>query len=365
MRGTCAQLFSPAEFTTLNLHDITPNENGEILWHLVNPTPDQPIHKTVLAFREAYDIWQTALDAVPPAGRSIVFRSTDEFHKAQTKLFFLEPKTRHHKIKISDGTTIDFVHRWPFDGMGNVLAHVPPDQNDIYFDEGENWTSITKWQQNVLYVSLLEVALHEIGHTLDLGHTRVREAIMFPTAGARITTPHSDDVAGLVSVWGDKKIEFAAKQSRLVLDYTNDLLKCALRYYGLHETRGEHNDHEIIRMIRRYFPDVRDDSTIGWCSIFVDHVAKMTGYESSNSAMARSWLKVGTPVDQSNRQTGDIVVLWRNSPTDTAGHVGIYINDRDSDGKMIRVLGGNQNNSVNISGYPTARILGFRRLRKV
>ena len=66
----------------------------------------------------------------------------------------------------------------PFEGFGGVLAHAyfpraGPYAGDAHFDEGETWSAA------VSGTSLLSVAIHELGHSLGLEHSNVRNAIMF------------------------------------------------------------------------------------------------------------------------------------------------------------------------------------------
>ncbi len=89
-----------------------------------------------------------------------------------------------------------------------------------------------------------------------------------------------------------------------------------------------------------------------WCSAFVNWCVEKSGYEGTDSAWARSWLKWGrstvSPV------TGCIVVFERGV---SSGHVALFVSKTDT---SIKVLGGNQHNSVCIADYPIDRLLGYR-----
>lgn len=138
----------------------------------------------------------------------------------------------------------------------------------------------------------------------------------------------------------------------------SEVLKLAFSQYGIREIAGPQEDNpEILK----YFQEighawVMNDET-AWCSAFVNWVCKSLGYSWSGELDARSWLNTGfrttTPVP------GDVVVLWRESIASWKGHVGFYINH---DQNNIWVLGGNQNNQVCITAYPTGRLLEYRRV---
>ncbi len=134
----------------------------------------------------------------------------------------------------------------------------------------------------------------------------------------------------------------------------------ALAEYGITEDVRKTKHHPRIL---QYFKEighhwVRTDET-AWCAAFVNYIAQKAGMETSGKLHARSWLTVGTPI--TNPQLGDVVIFWRSSPKSWKGHVGFYINQSE-DGKWIYVLGGNQQNQVNIKAYPSSRLLGYRRL---
>ena len=141
----------------------------------------------------------------------------------------------------------------------------------------------------------------------------------------------------------------------------NDLLHEVLKHYGLTEVVGKDSDPTILAMLKEMgYDDSADDSDIAWCSAALNYFCKKLGYERSGSLAARSWLKM--PVMVLQPEIGDVVVLWRGSPSSWQGHVGLFIT-RDTN--IVYILGGNQANSLNIMPYPLDRVLGYRRLRKL
>ncbi len=131
-------------------------------------------------------------------------------------------------------------------------------------------------------------------------------------------------------------------------------------FYGLQEVVGPEHNQQILEFFHEIgFDWVTADET-AWCSAIMNYLAMKTGYERSEALDARSWLKVGDPTDTPT--VGDIVVLWRVSPTSWQGHVGMFIR---IDGDYIWILGGNQKNGFNISKYKKSRVLGYRMLNKV
>ncbi len=140
------------------------------------------------------------------------------------------------------------------------------------------------------------------------------------------------------------------------------IVRIALGEFGVTETPGKEHNQTVLN----YFHEigqawVTTDET-AWCSAYANWVALKAGVERSGKLTARSWLGIGTPTD--TPQIGDIVILWRESPSSWKGHVGFYIGHSE-DGQYIYVLGGNQNNQVNIKAYPVSRVLGYRQLAAI
>lgn len=76
------------------------------------------------------------------------------------------------------------------------------------------------------------------------------------------------------------------------------------------------------------------------------------------SALARSFLAFGN--ETTNPKEGDLVIFKRKG-SPQAGHVGFFVGKTHL-GTMIKVLGGNQKNEINISNYLAINVLGYRTL---
>ena len=101
---------------------------------------------------------------------------------------------------------------------------------------------------------------------------------------------------------------------------------------------------------------------IEWCSAFVSWCLLQANYGRTeaeikksgySAAGAKSWLTWGIPLSKHPR-FGAIAILTRKGGS---GHVGFYIGDYNKD--QILILGGNQNNEVNISPKEKKRLLNY------
>jgi uncharacterized protein (TIGR02594 family) len=89
-----------------------------------------------------------------------------------------------------------------------------------------------------------------------------------------------------------------------------------------------------------------------WCADFVNFVLRRSGYPTTNSRAAKSFLEYGKRID--SPRVGAIVVLSRGANN---GHVGI-VRGTDGAGNII-VISGNHGNKVWESPYPKDRVLGY------
>jgi uncharacterized protein (TIGR02594 family) len=125
----------------------------------------------------------------------------------------------------------------------------------------------------------------------------------------------------------------------------------AVDKYGL-------NEYQHRTVIKEYVGI--DPRRYEWCAAFVNAVLEESDIQGSESRMARSFLDWGEKVQEP--LAGDVVVFPRGN-SEWQGHVGFYVGQETKNGVLYyRILGGNQNNSVNIELYPASKALGIRRM---
>lgn len=96
-----------------------------------------------------------------------------------------------------------------------------------------------------------------------------------------------------------------------------------------------------------------DTDAVPWCSSFVNFCISRTGLTGTQSRMARSWMTWGR--DAGAFVPGCIVVLQRGSAP--RAHVGFCV---EGHGGVVKVLGGNQADEVNVAAFDSSRVLARR-----
>lgn len=150
-----------------------------ITYRINNYTPDMRPADVDYAIQKAFQVWS---DVTPLKFRKI--------NAGEADIMILFACGAHGDMS-------------PFGCRGGVLAHAfGPGTHiggDAHFNEAETWT------ESYRGTNLFLVAVHELGHSLGLGHSKDRKAIMFPSY--RYVDPNTfqlsaDDIRGIQSLYG-------------------------------------------------------------------------------------------------------------------------------------------------------------------
>ena len=127
----------------------------------------------------------------------------------------------------------------------------------------------------------------------------------------------------------------------------------ALNDYGIREISGKQHNERVLKIWKdAKLGGIKDDET-PWCSGAVSAWIERSHIKSGRTAWARNYLNYGSELDRP--LLGAIVVFERGS----GGHVG-FVTGITEDKKQIRVIGGNQANTVNERMFDVDRVLGYR-----
>lgn len=126
----------------------------------------------------------------------------------------------------------------------------------------------------------------------------------------------------------------------------------ASRHIGVREIPGVNHHPRILswwKAIKR--GGIKSDE-VPWCAAFVGAQLEAVGIISSRYESAKSYLTWGRRLDKP--VVGCIVVFERS----VGGHVGFVVGVNEL-GDLL-VLGGNQNDEVNIRAFRHDRVVGYR-----
>jgi uncharacterized protein (TIGR02594 family) len=115
---------------------------------------------------------------------------------------------------------------------------------------------------------------------------------------------------------------------------------------GVREIPGPRNNPRIVMYHQTTVGGAAPDET-PWCSSFVNYCVEQAGLHGTDSKVALSWQNWSDVATAP--QPGDVVVFRRSGPSGSGGHVGFWISQSDA---KIRVLGGNQENTISIADFP-------------
>jgi uncharacterized protein (TIGR02594 family) len=124
---------------------------------------------------------------------------------------------------------------------------------------------------------------------------------------------------------------------------------------GVKEIPGSSHNQRILLYHKFTSLDASEDE-VPWCSAFVNYCMRMAGLTGTHKANARSWLDWGIELDEP--RIGCVAVLWRSDPESWKGHVGFYVGDIGL--QSIRLLGGNQKDSVSVQPFADRKVIQYR-----
>lgn len=146
-----------------------------------------------------------------------------------------------------------------------------------------------------------------------------------------------------------------AKYSYLYNAVSPVVINEGMALYGTKEIAGKLHNPAILAWAKALgLQKVYTSDETAWCGLYTAYVVKRAGFEPVKDPLwAANWKKFGT--EQKLAMLGDILVFTRPGG---GGHVGFYVGE---DKTCYHVLGGNQNNSVNITRILKTRCIAIRR----
>lgn len=129
-------------------------------------------------------------------------------------------------------------------------------------------------------------------------------------------------------------------------------LEYMLNYVGLKEVPGPTHNPTIVQWGKDAGITWWNNDEDAWCAVAVNGALVNTGYPSTKSALARSFVNYGRKLNKV--KAGAIVVFPRGS-NPTYGHVGV-VSEVLSNG-MIKIVSGNVSNMQKISTRYVSEIL--------
>jgi uncharacterized protein (TIGR02594 family) len=131
------------------------------------------------------------------------------------------------------------------------------------------------------------------------------------------------------------------------------ILVQAVKLIGTKEIVGKAHNPVILEWAKELKIKAYTNDEIAWCGLFIAYCAHKAGVEVVDGPLwALNWAKYGTK--ESTPMLGDVLTFKR----DGGGHVGLYVGE---DRTHYHVLGGNQNNQVNVMRIAKSRLHQARR----
>jgi len=139
-------------------------------------------------------------------------------------------------INLFNNETAHAVTRYEtFDNNVYSFSYIEP--SAIHFNKQMKWSIDAP---ELGEIDLFSIALHEIGHSLGLGHSSVEEALMYPYYSG-VNTLHADDIAGIQFLYGSVSAVPEPSTSALFLLGTLMILGYHRRKFSINQTTSSMN----------------------------------------------------------------------------------------------------------------------------
>ena len=132
-------------------------------------------------------------------------------------------------------------------------------------------------------------------------------------------------------------------------------MKAAISQLGVSEVAGAGSNPAILKY--RDEAGIKlggEDSVVPWCAIFINAMLARAGIKGSGNAMARGFVASPNFEKLAAPMPGCITVI-SSSRGPASGHVFFYTGEN---GLFFEALGGNQNDSVNVSMFQRKKLVG-------
>ncbi|XP_055613709.1 matrix metalloproteinase-2-like [Uranotaenia lowii] len=133
--------------------------------------------------------------------RSLIAKAFSEWSKV-TNLDFFEVKDVNADIEILFGHQFHPLRNgkcWFEDPIGTLAHALPPERGDIHFN------SLYFFDNGASLQDFFDTALHEIGHSLGLGHSRSKASLMYPYHQNQFSKPQPIDVRNIQALYGKRQ----------------------------------------------------------------------------------------------------------------------------------------------------------------
>ena len=166
-------------------------------------------------------------------------------------------------------------------------------------------------------------------------------------------------VAAMMKILEDVELEIDISDVKSEVSEPNYMINKETPWFSLAEkflgvNESDTDDRKTIAEFHKA-AGASDDYRVPWCASFVTYCLKNTGFKSTGGQWARAYLDIGDELGEPEKHC--IMIFERNGMGGDS-HVTFWTGKQDL--FFYYCLGGNQGDSVSISKYAKAKLLGCR-----